>query len=82
MNECHLDKIVADHANGFTMVDIWNIQLPCEGGSSYGNFPPVQVTLNYPIHNLYTISQNIDEIVRNTTHNFGKQGCTSYNNIN
>lgn len=44
--------------------------------------PPNHITLNYPIPNLYTIKQNINEIIRNTTHNFGYQGYTSYHIIN
>jgi len=44
--------------------------------------PLAHVTLNYPIPNLYSINQNIDEILRNKTPNFGEQGYTSCNNIN
>ena len=44
--------------------------------------PLAHITLNYPIPNLYTLKQNIDAILRNTTHDFEEQGYTSYNNIN
>ena len=42
MNECDIDKIVVEHANGFTMVDTRSSDIPCDFGSSYGGFyrPP------------------------------------------
>jgi len=36
MNECDLDIIVVEYVNGFTMVNIKNIEIPCDFGSSNG----------------------------------------------
>jgi len=38
MKECDLERTFVEHANGFTMVDIRNIEIPCDFGSSNGDF--------------------------------------------
>ena len=85
MNECDLGRTVFEHANGFTMVNTRNIEIPFDFGGSYGGFnwlPLAHITLNTQIPNLSIINQNVGEIIISTSHNFRKQGYISYYNIN
>ena len=79
MNECDLSRIFVEHANGLTMVNTMNINIPCDVGSSYHCFvQPAFTSLSiskYPICNL-------GAILRNATHNFRQQGYTSNYNMN
>ena len=38
MNKCDIGRNVVEHANGFTMVNTSNIEIPFDFGSSYGGF--------------------------------------------
>lgn len=72
MNEFDLDRDVVEDANGLTRVNIMNINIPCDVGSTYCCFtpPPTHITLNFRISNLSTINHKIGAILRNATHNF------------
>ena len=70
MNECDPERTFVEHANAFTIVNIRNIEIPCDFGSSYGGFNHPPITLNSQIPNLSIINQNVCEILRNTSHNF------------
>ena len=74
MNECDFDKTVIEHANGFTMVDTMNIEIPCDFGISYGGFNHAPHHSQFQIPNFSIINQNVHEILRNTSHIFRKQG--------
>lgn len=60
MKECDLERTFFEHANVFTMVNIRNIDIPCDFGSSNGSFnsqpSPTHLTLNTQIPNLFTIN--------------------------
>ena len=38
MKECDIRRTVVEHANGFSMVNTSNIEIPCDFGGSYGGF--------------------------------------------
>ena len=38
MYECDLGRTIVERANGFTMVDTRNIEIPCDFGGSYSGF--------------------------------------------
>ena len=84
MNECDLSRIFVEHANGLTIVNTMNINIPCYVGSSSHCFSPtpIHIMLNFQIPNLSTINHKIGAILRNATHNFRQQGYTSHYNIN
>lgn len=69
MNECDLNRIVVEHADGLTMVGTMNISIPFEFGSSYHCLTPpsAHITLNFQIPNLSTINPKIGAILRNAT---------------
>jgi len=56
MNECDLDQTVVEHVDGFTMVDIRNIEIPRDFGSSCGGFTCPPITLNSQKPNLSIIN--------------------------
>lgn len=84
MNECHLQRIVVEHASGFNMIKTINIKIPFDVGNSYGGFiPPLtHINLNFQIPSFSTINKKIGAILRNTTQNFIQQEYDSNYNIN
>lgn len=84
MNECDMSRIFVEQANGLTMVNTTNIDIPCDVGCSYHCFSriPIHITLNFQIPNFSTINHKIGAILRNETHNFRQEGYTSNYNMN